>query len=38
MNLALIDGLIDGLGLAGLRPVLEPAAGRCCVVIKTPER
>lgn len=35
MNLALIDGLIDGLGLAGLRPVLEPSAGRCCVVIKT---
>jgi predicted ArsR family transcriptional regulator len=34
MNLALIGGLIDGLGLAGLRPVLEPEAGRCCVVIK----
>lgn len=34
MNLALIGGLIDGLGLDGLRPVLEPGAGRCCVVIK----
>lgn len=34
MNLALISGLIDGLGLDGLRPVLEPGTGRCCVVIK----
>jgi predicted ArsR family transcriptional regulator len=34
MNLALIGGLIDGLGVAGMRPVLEPGAGRCCVVIK----
>ena len=34
MNLALIGGLIDGLGLDGLRPVLEPQAGRCCVMIK----
>jgi len=34
MNLALIEGLIDGLGLPGLRPVLEPRAGRCCVAIK----
>lgn len=34
MNLALIGGLIDGLGIADLRPELEPAAGRCCVVIK----
>jgi predicted ArsR family transcriptional regulator len=34
MNLALIDGLIDGLGLAGLHPALEPAAERCCVVIR----
>ena len=34
MNLALICGLIDGLGLPGLRPVLEPESGRCCVAIK----
>jgi predicted ArsR family transcriptional regulator len=34
MNLALIGGLIDGLGLAGLRPEVEPQAGRCCVVIR----
>ena len=34
MNLALIGGLMDGLGLADMRPVLEPKAGRCCVVIK----
>jgi len=37
MNLALIDGLIDGLGLPGLRPALEPQAGKCCVVIKADE-
>jgi predicted ArsR family transcriptional regulator len=34
MNLALIRGLIEGLGLGGLRPVLEPEAGRCCVVVR----
>ena len=37
MNLALIGGLIDGLGLTGLRPALEPEAGRCCVVIQADE-
>jgi predicted ArsR family transcriptional regulator len=37
MNLALVDGLIEGLGLAGLCPVLEPHPGRCCVVIR-PDR
>jgi predicted ArsR family transcriptional regulator len=35
MNLALIGGLVDGLGLAGLRPELAPQPGRCCVVIRT---
>jgi predicted ArsR family transcriptional regulator len=38
MNLALIGGLIDGLGLAGLCPVLEPGTGQCCVVIKKSHR
>jgi hypothetical protein len=33
MNLALIGGLVDGLGAAGMRAVLDPAPGRCCVVI-----
>jgi predicted ArsR family transcriptional regulator len=33
MNLALIEGLTAGLGAAGLRPVLEPQPGHCCVAI-----
>ncbi len=35
MNLALIDGLVQGLGLAGVHPVLDPQPGRCCVAIRT---
>ncbi len=34
MNLALVQGLTDGLGAAGLRPVLDPQPGRCCVAIQ----
>ena len=34
MNLALIDGLIDGLGADGLHPALDPQPGRCCVVVR----
>ncbi len=34
MNLALIDGLIDGLGAAGMHPALDPQPGRCCVVVR----
>ena len=30
-NLAFMEGLLDGLGRAGLRAVLEPRPGRCCV-------
>jgi predicted ArsR family transcriptional regulator len=33
MNLALIEGLAKGLGTDGLRPVLEPRPGRCCVIV-----
>ena len=33
MNLALIDGLVAGLGAAGMVPALDPGPGRCCVVI-----
>ena len=33
MNLALIDGLVAGLGAAGMVPDLDPGPGRCCVVI-----
>ena len=33
MSLALIVGLVAGLGASGMSPVLDPAPGRCCVVI-----
>ncbi len=33
MNLALIDGLIEGIGANDLHPELDPQPGRCCVVI-----
>jgi predicted ArsR family transcriptional regulator len=33
MNLALIEGLVAGLGAAGMVPALDPGPGRCCVVI-----
>ncbi len=34
MNLALIDGLVTGLSATGLRPVLDPRPGCCCVAIR----
>ena len=34
MNLALVEGLAGGLGAAGLRPVLDPQPGYCCVAIQ----
>ncbi|WP_426565902.1 helix-turn-helix transcriptional regulator [Angustibacter sp. McL0619] len=33
MNLALLDGVVDGLGCENARPRLDPAPGRCCVVV-----
>ena len=33
MNLALVEGLVEGLGAGGLRPGLDPRPGRCCVSI-----
>jgi predicted ArsR family transcriptional regulator len=33
MNLGLIEGIVAGLDAAGLRPVLDPRPGHCCVVI-----
>jgi predicted ArsR family transcriptional regulator len=33
MNLALIEGLVAGLGASGIRPALDPRPGRCCVVV-----
>jgi predicted ArsR family transcriptional regulator len=36
MNLALINGLVAGLGRDGeLRPALQPGPGHCCVIIDT---
>ena len=35
MNLALIEGLVAGLGIGGMYPALDPRPGRCCVVIGT---
>ena len=33
MNLALVEGLVEGLRANGWRPVLDPAPGHCCVAI-----
>jgi len=33
MNLALIEGLVTGLGAASLNPVHDPGPGHCCVAI-----
>jgi len=33
MNLGLIQGILMGLGADGLRPVLDPRPGHCCVAI-----
>jgi predicted ArsR family transcriptional regulator len=38
MNLALIDGLIDGLGSPAMHAALEPGNGQCCVTITTENR
>jgi predicted ArsR family transcriptional regulator len=31
MNVALVGGVLDGLGCESLEAVLEPAPGLCCV-------
>ena len=33
MNLALVQGVVAGLGADGWRPVLDPRPGHCCVAI-----
>jgi predicted ArsR family transcriptional regulator len=33
MNLGLVQGILAGLGADGLRPVLDPRPGHCCVAI-----
>ena len=32
-NLAFVEGLIQGLTARGLRAVLDPRPGRCCVAL-----
>jgi predicted ArsR family transcriptional regulator len=38
MNLALMQGLVEGLEASELRPELNPSQGRCCVVIPARQR
>ena len=39
MNLALIEGIVGGIGGSGeLRAELDPAQGRCCVAIRAAAR
>ncbi|HEY4633553.1 MAG TPA: hypothetical protein VIH00_06510 [Candidatus Limnocylindrales bacterium] len=38
MNLALAEGVLTGLGVRGATATLDPAPGRCCVVIEPPGR
>ena len=33
MNLTLVEGLVEGLGADGWRPVLDPRPGYCCVAL-----
>src|ERR1051325_2415815 len=34
MNLALMEGVVAGLDLPGVRPVLDPRPGLCCVALR----
>lgn len=38
MNLALIEGVVQGIDLPGVRPVLAPEPGMCCVRLEVPKR
>jgi predicted ArsR family transcriptional regulator len=37
MNLALLEGLVDGAGAAGIRAVMDPRPGQCCVALVAAE-
>ena len=37
MNLDLMSGLVDGLGLVELEARLEPTPGLCCVRLRKPD-
>jgi predicted ArsR family transcriptional regulator len=34
MNLALVQGVVGGLDLPGVQPVLDPKPGMCCVALR----
>lgn len=34
MNLSLMEGVVEGVALVGVTPVLEPEPGRCCVWLR----
>lgn len=34
MNLALVQGFVEGLDVPGVKPVLDPRPGMCCVALK----
>ncbi|MGH7712820.1 MAG: hypothetical protein ACREOG_16135 [Gemmatimonadaceae bacterium] len=38
MNLALIEGVVAGLNVPGVRPVLDPKPGMCCVALRLGEK
>jgi predicted ArsR family transcriptional regulator len=38
MNLALVEGLLEGMGQPPGRAAMEPAPGRCCVAVADPSK
>jgi predicted ArsR family transcriptional regulator len=38
MNLALIEGVVEGLELPAAKPVLAPVTGMCCVCVRLQEK
>ena len=38
MNLALVEGVLDGAGLTGWRAAIEPMPGHCCVTVSKAKR
>jgi hypothetical protein len=34
MNLALLEGLLEGAGVTALEATLDPRPGDCCVVVR----
>jgi predicted ArsR family transcriptional regulator len=38
MNLALVEGVVEGVDLSGVTPVLDPKPGTCCVALRLQKR